>query len=91
MKPIVIKKTVVTKTLDLPYTAATSESYGTVHVARELAWQGAVRVGVYSALKQNMDTGNSQVFMAKDLRELAALFLEIASVLDEETARDNPR
>lgn len=82
---------VVEKRLVLPYIGYTSsESAGARAVVSKLqfAHKPLVRVSLSEASLGELSGDNSQLFASSDLREVAALFIELADALDAESKKD---
>lgn len=88
MKPVVTEVR-MTK-LALPYHGQTSDLWANVRVehATEMGSNLCVRVGFLGiGPPVPLTISNSQALSAKDLREVAALFVQIAAELEREEAR----
>lgn len=93
MKPIVIEKTVVTKALDLPYYDITDVNSAGVRVERYPTDNPSARplvlVGIHDSAHQPFggpQDRRAQYMSAPSLRQVAALFSQIADALDAEAA-----
>ena len=95
MKPIVIEKTVVTKALelDLPYYCTTDVDSAGIRVERHPAGGTSARplvlVGIHDSTYVPFggpQDRRAQYMSAPSLRQVAALFSQIADALDAEAA-----